>query len=623
MAKKERTNKPSASGRNGVSKSNNSMNPNRVREHVGMRDKATIERLKMYKSGGKAIRDKAGNVLKAAPFQSKVTPGTMARVAPNRKWFGNTRVVGQTELTNFREALGSKVNDTYSVLMRSSKIPMSLLTDPVKQARSHLLDTEKFENTFGPKAQRKKPTIKCSDMSEYASKAAGASETYDHAKDSNLVLEDDGWKKEVRDKCFDKGQSRRIWGELYKVIDSSDVILQVLDARDPMGTRSLHIEKYIKREKAHKHVVLILNKCDLVPTWVTQKWVKKLSAEYPTIAFHSSMTNPFGKGAVIQLLRQFSKLHTDKKQISVGLVGYPNVGKSSLINALEGKKVCNVAPIPGETKVWQYITLMRRIFLIDCPGVVHDTGDSETDIVLKGIVRLEKIEDAEAHIPAVLERVKKEYIVRTYGVQEWSDAADFLEKMAVKFGKLLKGGEPDVHIVARMVLTDWQRGKLPYFAVPTADHPEQTEKAEESEVQATSVEKDITVEQDLDKIAVDEEFLSADMKPEGSQDAEELEKKRDESKKVDWDDVFGSVVGEKVSEMPTKTESKDTGKQKMSKKRAREEDMEEDPRKSKKEKRKTTNKQKTGVHYYDTANVKNKNLAKKNGGKNLKNPSRR
>jgi nuclear GTP-binding protein len=79
--------------------------------------------------------------------------------------------------------------------------------------------------------------------------------------------------------------------------------------------------------------------------------VKTLSREYPTLAFHASITNSFGKGSLIQLLRQFANLHSDKKQISVGFVGYPNTGKSSIINTLRNKKVCNVAPIPGETKV--------------------------------------------------------------------------------------------------------------------------------------------------------------------------------------------------------------------------------------------------------------------------------
>lgn len=74
--------------------------------------------------------------------------------------------------------------------------------------------------------------------------------------------------------------------------------------------------------------------------------------------------------------------------------------------------MCKTAPVPGETKVWQYITLMKRIFLIDCPGVVyHRTNDSESDAVLKGVVRVEGLEDATQHVAPVLERVKPEYLV--------------------------------------------------------------------------------------------------------------------------------------------------------------------------------------------------------------------
>ncbi|CAH2222037.1 nucleolar GTP-binding 2 [Pelobates cultripes] len=203
-----------------------------------------------------------------------------------------------------------------------------------------------------------------------------------------------------------------------------------------------------------------------------KRWVARLSQDYPTLAFHASLTNSFGKGAFIQLLRQFGKLHTDKKQISVGFIGYPNVGKSSVINTLRSKKVCNVAPIAGETKVWQYITLMRRIFLIDCPGVVYPSGDSETEVVLKGVVQVEKIKSPEDHISAVLERAKPEYIRKTYRIEAWENAEDFLEKLAFRTGKLLKGGEPDCQTVSKMVLNDWQRGRIPYFVKPPNAEPE-------------------------------------------------------------------------------------------------------------------------------------------------------
>ena len=74
----------------------------------------------------------------------------------------------------------------------------------------------------------------------------------------------DGTRALVRQEMFSKGQSRRIWAELYKVIDSSDVVIQVLDARDPLGTRCYHLEQYLKRNCKHKHMLLLLNKCDLV-----------------------------------------------------------------------------------------------------------------------------------------------------------------------------------------------------------------------------------------------------------------------------------------------------------------------------------------------------------------------
>lgn len=442
-----------------------------------MRDRATIKRLNMYRQ--KQRCNSRGKVIKPLQYQSTVAPGTVARVEPNIKWFANTRVIKQSSLQKFQDEMGAIQKDPYRVVMRQSKLPMSLLHDRVKahNSRVHILDTEGFETTFGRKAQRKKPNLAADDMKNLVEQAEASALSYNADNDKDLVTEDSGVRNEAREEIFKKGQSKRIWGELYKVVDSSDVIIQVLDARDPMGTRSKSIETYLKKEKPWKHLIFVLNKCDLIPTWVTKRWVAVLSQEYPTLAFHASLTNSFGKGSLIQLLRQFGKLHTDKKQISVGFIGYPNVGKSSVINTLRSKKVCNVAPLAGETKVWQYITLMRRIFLIDCPGVVYPSEDSETDIVLKGVVQVEKIKNPEEHIGAVLDRAKPEYIQKTYRIPTWSSAEDFLEKLALRTGKLLKGGEPDLSTVSKMVLNDWQRGRIPFFVKPPGPEGEEEEQA--------------------------------------------------------------------------------------------------------------------------------------------------
>ncbi|KAG8451502.1 hypothetical protein GDO86_003638 [Hymenochirus boettgeri] len=465
--------KPRFKGHSTINPSTSSSNPDRVKGVGGnnMRDRATIKRLNMYRQ--KERRNDRGKVIKTLQYQSSVASGTVARVEPNIKWFGNTRVIKQSSLQKFQEEMDAVMKDPYRVVMRQTKLPMSLLHDRIKPHNSkvHILDTETFETTFGPKSQRKRPNLAVGDVQELLESAETLAETYNKQNDRDLVTEDTGVREEAREEIFKKGQSKRIWGELYKVVDSSDVIVQVLDARDPMGTRSPHIETYLKKEKAWKHLIFVLNKCDLIPAWATKRWVATLSQEYPTLAFHSSLTNPFGKGAFIQLLRQFGKLHSDKKQISVGFIGYPNVGKSSVINTLRSKKVCNVAPIAGETKVWQYITLMRRIFLIDCPGVVYPSGDSETDIVLKGVVQVEKIKSPEDHIEAVLERAKPEYIKKTYRIESWENAEDFLEKLAFRTGKLLKGGEPDRQTVSKMVLNDWQRGRIPFFVKPPNAEP--------------------------------------------------------------------------------------------------------------------------------------------------------
>ena len=118
---------------------------------------------------------------------------------------------------------------------------------------------------------------------------------------------------------------------------------------------------------------------------------------------HSFLINGLSNKADDYVLRLF------KRSIIIsfisGFIGYPNVGKSSVVNTLRTfifiafrfcskytlsgkKKVCKAAPLAGETKYWQYVTLMKRIFLIDCPGVVYPQGDTETQIILKGVVSI-------------------------------------------------------------------------------------------------------------------------------------------------------------------------------------------------------------------------------------------
>lgn len=110
---------------------------------------------------------------------------------------------------------------------------------------------------------------------------------------------------------------------------------------------------------------------------------------------------------------------------------------------------------------------MKRIYLIDCPGVVPPSNnDSPQDILLRGVVRVENVENPEQYIAAVLAKTKPHHIERTYDIRGFGTPTEFLELLARKGGRLLKGGEADVNGAAKMVLNDFLRGKLPWFTAP-------------------------------------------------------------------------------------------------------------------------------------------------------------
>ncbi|KAL0443516.1 UNVERIFIED_CONTAM: Nuclear/nucleolar GTPase 2 [Sesamum latifolium] len=452
------------------------------------RSAATVRRLKMYNT--RPTRDSKGKILKH-DLQSKELPST--RIMPDRRWFDNH-------------------------MMKSyNKIAFLVNQYPAHQCEKIFEDRIACE-CYVIEDKEKETKLIASDYESLLKRVDDSQDAFEEKHGASTSAEggEDGFRDLVRHTMFEKGQSKRIWGELYKVVDSSDVVVQVLDARDPQGTRCYHLERHLKEHCKHKHMILLLNKCDLVPAWATKGWLRILSKEYPTLAFHASINKSFGKGSLLSVLRQFSRLKSDKQAISVGFVGYPNVGKSSVINTLRTKNVCKVAPIPGETKVWQYITLTKRIFLIDCPGVVYQNGDTETDIVLKGVVRVTNLQDASEHIGEVLKRVKKEHLKRAYRISDWEDDNDFLVQLCKSTGKLLKGGEPDLMTAAKVILHDWQRGKIPFFVPPPkqeadVDEPEEEKDKgvdDDKDSAARKAIEDVISSQQIDDVPIQEDLFS-------------------------------------------------------------------------------------------------------------------
>jgi nuclear GTP-binding protein len=298
-------------------------------------------------------------------------------------------------------------------------------------------------------------------------------------------------------------QSRRAYlRELKKVIEASDVILQVLDARDPLGTR-IHpaIESGILSH-FDKRMVLVMNKIDLIPKANVSEWLTCLRRSHPTVALKAGTTqsrsaesgkssgigqtkgesalsssSAVGVDGLLQLLKNYARSAGESKKskscISVGIIGYPNVGKSSILNSLKRFRAVGVSPRPGHTTSMQEVVLDKNIRLIDSPGVVFDDDEGEqgAGAVLRNSIDADSIADPIPAIQELLQRATMESIMMTYNVPAFpkGDVMTFLAMAARSKGKVLKGGIPDKIMAARMVLKDWNKGKIPYYSVPPTD----------------------------------------------------------------------------------------------------------------------------------------------------------
>lgn len=331
------------------------------------------------------------------------------------------------------------------------------------------------------------------ESSAAASAASGGADEGSFVQDANAQAE-----RQTR-KAFMK--------HLRTVVERSDVILEVLDARDPMGCRSLDVERYIlgASTKSQKRLVLVLNKIDLVPPVVAAGWLQYLRRFFPVIAFKAStqkqgsnlsaasgagvgratrsgevVTGAGAAGAetLLQLVKNYSRSHGLKTAVTVGVVGYPNVGKSSLINSMRRSRVASVSPRPGCTTNMQEIVLDSKLKLLDCPGIIFSSDDSigpdgssdgGASLLLRNCISVDAIPDPEHAVRGILERCHPDKIAALYAIPRFANVEEFLVAIAYKRQMLGKGGAPNVQTAARAVLQDWNSGKIPFFTMPPTE----------------------------------------------------------------------------------------------------------------------------------------------------------
>ncbi|WP_457644518.1 YlqF/YawG family GTPase [Persephonella sp.] len=239
-----------------------------------------------------------------------------------------------------------------------------------------------------------------------------------------------------------------------KILSRSDVIFEVIDARIPFETRNSVVES-LARER-NKRLFIIMNKVDLVPEKFARKVKKEIEKEIPVVLF--SAHKGIGKRELENLIRKLSK---ENKLIKIGVLGYPNVGKSSVINKLKGKKVATTSPKPGMTRGEQLVKLAPNVFLIDTPGII--TLEFQEDLAVKGSWIPEKLEQpveiALKFLSKVLEK-RPQAIKETYGVEPSPDPYETLVRIGERLNYRISGGNVDTERTAKKILWDWIKGNI-------------------------------------------------------------------------------------------------------------------------------------------------------------------
>ncbi|KAJ7162605.1 GTP-binding protein [Mycena crocata] len=298
---------------------------------------------------------------------------------------------------------------------------------------------------------------------------------------------------------------QRDMANMKAVLDEADVIVEVLDARDPLPFRSTHVEELVAG-KADQQILLVLNKIDTCPRESVAAWTSQLRAHHPTLPFRAASSflpagpelviKEKGKGkakapsddalgveSVLERLGEWAEQKKGDKPLCVAVVGFTNVGKSSFVNSLLQKSALPVYTLatssrgPTTTLCPQEVTVEvkgKQIRLIDTPGISwasEDDGDTEAvetvrarDILMRSKGRIDRLKDP---ILAV-SRANTEDLMLFYSLPAFSarDTDSFLSCVARANQLVKKKGELDLTGAARVVLRDWSVGRFPWYTVP-------------------------------------------------------------------------------------------------------------------------------------------------------------
>lgn len=241
-----------------------------------------------------------------------------------------------------------------------------------------------------------------------------------------------------------------MWRQLWRVVEVSDLLVQIVDARNPMLFYCEDLATYAKEIKPNMKFLLLVNKADLLVPEQKEFWKNYFDSRNIEFCFFSASVeiledceskNHSKDITRSELLDMFEDAFPQGGH--VGFVGYPNVGKSSTINALVGEKRVSVAATPGKTKHFQTINLSKGIVLCDCPGLVFpNISSSRAELVLNGILPIDQLRDFVRPASLLCQYVPKNVLESIYGitliqkdVEEQSSHVDYSTLLSAYAGK--------------------------------------------------------------------------------------------------------------------------------------------------------------------------------------------
>lgn len=244
------------------------------------------------------------------------------------------------------------------------------------------------------------------------------------------------------------------WPVVNRVLEDCDILIVVRDARVPDLSRNEELESKIN--KSRKMVFEVFNKIDLI----SKSELEELKAKYPEGIFAVSTKR---QGTEILKKKLIEKASMTDRALRIGVVGYPNMGKSALINALAGQHKVKVASVAGTTKGSQWVRITDNILMIDTPGVIPFSQKDDHLVLLaaKNPEKIKELERAAYVIVRYLLQKRTESLKKYAGTKTLPKEVDeILELIGKKKNFLVKGGLIDMHRTSTQIIRDWQQGKI-------------------------------------------------------------------------------------------------------------------------------------------------------------------